>query len=209
MILATKPPRLPPVRQAHNGAVKRLLAGLLIAFPVLAAADVYYQGDLWPLTTPGSIQKEFHLSADQLRRIGVLKAAFEKEVHDEGAKFEFADHPDWPALGLRFRELDKRYLVEADKILSPSQSGHLREVLYRGAFSLMRPDLQDLLSLTPEQRKRVDELSRLSVYTGKTPAELAKGKAAAEKAGHDMVALLTPSQRAEWERLRGPDAGPF
>jgi Spy/CpxP family protein refolding chaperone len=126
------------------------------------------------------------------------------------------------ALEEDFRNKTKELRTKILAMLTPSQSERLEQIRLQTAVAaaLARPEIIKALGITPEESKRISDLrdridqkqtSKWLAFAGRAPQirrekmiEFAKewDKAEAE-ANKQILELLTPEQRAKFEKLRG------
>ncbi len=178
-------------------------------------------GGLLLLLHNESIQKDLQLTPEQIDKLKELgKTAREglpefgsfRNLSPEDRRAKFAELQ--PKLKARGEEIKKK--IEA--ILTTAQLARLKEIRLQvaGPAALADTDVLKALNLTDEQKEKIktlrQQITDLRKEAGKLSREerqkkmaelMEKAKKLREKVLADIVAVLTPEQRAQLDKLKG------
>jgi len=156
-----------------------------------------------------SVRKELKLSDEQIKKLDELSAK-----QREG--FEGLRDASREQRREKFAELAKTGREAVNAILTEEQRTRYRQIglQVRGLSALGDDEVAQSLSLTDEQKKKVEEIQQASREEmrglfqgggGGDRAEMRKKFEEARKAVDEKLgAVLTPEQQAKWKELTGP-----
>ncbi|MGO8691722.1 MAG: Spy/CpxP family protein refolding chaperone [Thermoguttaceae bacterium] len=178
-------------------------------------------GGLLFLLRNESVQKDLQLTPEQIDKLKELGKTLREGLPERGAfrnlsqeerRAKFAELQ--PKLKARGEEIKKK--IEA--ILTTAQLARLKEIRVQvaGPAALADTDVLKALNLTDEQKEKIkglrQQVADLRKEAGKLSREERQQKRAEmmekmqklrDKVLADIVALLTPEQRAQFEKLKG------
>jgi hypothetical protein len=167
----------------------------------------------WQLIFVPEVHKEMGLSEDEAARLVRLLEAVRKEVIEEKGQEEFDFNLAGPPPADRDRSA-QQIIDAARSALTVSQWNRLQELLLQdaGLESLAHPEVAIKLGLSRQQRDRVREsiAEYLRGFTGDrtlaaTPNELQSRR---DKVQADLLDILTPDQKTQWETMQGSKVDP-
>jgi Spy/CpxP family protein refolding chaperone len=166
------------------------------------------------------VQKELKLTDDQKKDVEALQA----RVREEMPRFERGGQDltqeERQKRGEEFAKKAQEVNTKAEgdlaKILKPDQMTRFEQLKLQreGASALAQKATADKLSLTEDQRKKIQDTiaaSRESMRGVFNPnatdderrAAMTKMREAREKLQTDLVAVLTPEQKSAWDKMLG------
>ncbi len=165
-----------------------------------------------------AVQRELKFSEDQSRKVAAFFDGLDASERDARQKFAQAS-PD--ERGRMMEEMRASSRKQLSAILTPEQFKRLEQIeLQRAGFAALRsPKVQADLKLTADQKSRVEAIVGQAMGQIRQSGMELQGDPAAAKARREeigkaalaqVVALLTPAQRATWTEMTGPpfDAPP-
>jgi hypothetical protein len=165
----------------------------------LAASD-----ELFQLLTQKAVQEDLHLAEARLKQIAQLVNRRQMELP---RAFLSLPQAEWQA---RVDELmaEEKALLEG---LEPGQVGRLRQIALqrRGPSALAESDVAEALQLTAEQKQAIQAVlaeprnSRPDPFRGRRFGFDPPHRFEEERTQGQILALLTPEQRARWKEMIG------
>ncbi|MEW5884516.1 MAG: hypothetical protein AB1725_09880 [Armatimonadota bacterium] len=164
------------------------------------ALDLLQMNPLAIITLP-AVREELQLTEEQSQKIREILAKA---------------RPGGDATPERRRALNDAALREVATILTPEQRGRFEQILLwvAGPVAMARPDVARRVGLTQEQSQKIAEMVRgfaqaMAPRADANPPDRQALRERVQKARAELDAkileLLTPEQRAAWDRLRGPE----
>jgi hypothetical protein len=187
---------------------------LLAAFASSASAQRRGRGGLRPgevslarLLTIEAVQNELKLSDKQKAAATEINNSLTEERHKLFAEVSKDSHERTKKVA----DLEERTAAKVKKLLDEPQQKRLREILIQVnvASELMKKDIQEELHITPEQRKKLIDVNRanskarhdaLASHEGDKTAKMLELQREADK---KLLAVLTDTQREQFEKLKG------
>jgi serine/threonine protein kinase len=194
-----------PSGQAELIAVQQRLKKVLDDLSKLEGA-----GQLGLLADP-RVQADLGLNEDQRARVGAMT---EQLVQKRSDSFHDFHHLSTPERRARFLELARANDQAMRAILTPAQLQRLEQINWqiRGPAAFSQSEVAGRLQLTEAQRRAIHQIE-VEMYGsmwehqgrgGKRPAGNLR-TIAVRSALDKVLALLTPEQTTEWEKLRGAE----
>jgi hypothetical protein len=167
------------------------------------------------LYSRADVGKSLNLTQDQITRLGGVSDKVQQLYRDQYSKLGTLSDAERAA---RVQELNRQFTAEWNKnaadIFNAEQRLRYEQLnrQYGGFSTLMDPDVQRRLSLTPEQLKNLNDnmawdMQQIRAARAAVAADAAKGATAtadywrARQERFDR--LLTPEQMKEWRSLTG------
>jgi Spy/CpxP family protein refolding chaperone len=168
------------------------------------------------------VQKELKLTDDQKKDV----TALQEKVREDMPRFERGGQDltqeERQKRGEEFAKKAQEVNAKAEgdlaKILKPEQTARYEQLKLQreGANALAQKATADKLSLTEDQRKKIDSLITASRESARQGAggfrdltdeqrreAFTKMRESREKLQSDLVAVLTPDQKASWDKMLG------
>jgi hypothetical protein len=165
-----------------------------------------------------AVQKELALDAEQTKAINDLAGKMQTEAVEIMSGLQDLtpeeQKEELPGIMKTVAERGKEIQEQVDKVLNEKQRARTNELSLqrRGLQALQDDTVIDALKLTDEQKKKLeairgevaDKQEKIIADTGgdRNKAREQFG-ALQQKAGEDVMAVLTPEQREQFEKMKG------
>ncbi len=177
-------------------------------------------GDLTPaLLMVEAVREEIDLMPDQVDALTKLReqAAGNRENMDFSRMQNASDEERakmFAEAGEKRKKADKEMREKLEEVLLPEQLERLDQISLqtRGSMALMDPEVAEKLSITAEQKEKMEELRSKSgermreVFTSgggdREKMREAFGKMRKEM-DDEALSVLTPEQKAKWDEMKG------
>lgn len=202
---------------SHPRLVGLMILGTLVSSSVMAEEKPGpdgNRGNLSRVLHNPAVQRELGLSEKQIVSAQAASlAVLEKHREDFVTALESDDKRD--EIRKVFLAVTNETFDALESILTPAQLARLKqiELQFFGARAFARPNVEQELCLTAEQKKAFDEVGNrfglqmrsIATDSALSSEEKAKKRSATSKQlAEEVNELLTAEQQAAWEKLRGP-----
>lgn len=170
-----------------------------------------------------TVQKELELLPEQIADFGKLREESQTKMRElfSGAG-DFGNLSDeerrakFDEMRPKMEEAQKELRAKMREILLPHQTDRLRQIFIqvRGAGALDDAEVAESLKITDDQKKQMAEVREsqgskmrelFQNREGSDEERRAKFQTAMQEAGEKVLAVLTPEQREQFDKMKGPE----